>query len=107
MPQFLAQMWKLLRLHRSMSFSALTFRLQLLLFLFLVILPLNIFIIFQKAVTSQDKEVCGNITTQITSKSCVLSADSCFISSFMPSKGGEKLVSYLRQPFNFLRLDSV
>lgn len=34
-PQFLAQMWELLRLHRSMSSSALTSCLQLLAFFFL------------------------------------------------------------------------
>lgn len=62
-----------------MSFSVLTSNLQLFAF-FLFILSLDIFIIFRKAVTSQDKEVCGNITTQKIAFPCHLSVDSCFAS---------------------------
>lgn len=91
----------------SRSFSVLTSCLQLLAF-FLFTLSLDIFVIFRKAVTSQDKEICGNITTQKTTFPCDLSVDSCFTSLLSCNFKRRVEVGFLLgQPFNYLKVDSV
>lgn len=104
---FLAQLWKLLRL-QNFVFLCIDLPPPAFGFFFLFILSLDIFINVRKAVTSRDKEICGNITTQKIVFPCDLSADSCFTSLLSCSFKRRVEVGFLlRQPFHYLKADSV